>query len=122
MMLILVAIKNSQLGGGKVRYHRVLPQIGVAEIAAILEAWCPGLTKLREKFDGNDRRVRGGITLLEQHGGKRIGVLEDYSVMLNGEFRKAQFGASLIQSKIDHADSPKRQLVPRIEQLEMALE
>jgi hypothetical protein len=108
-----------ELGGGKVRYHRVLPQIGVAEIAAILEAWCPRLTKLSEKFDGNDRRVRGGITLLEQNGGNRIGVLEDYAVMLNGEFRNAQFGAPHIQAILDHADSPVKGLPERIEQLEL---
>jgi len=42
--------------------------------------------------------------------------------MLNGEFRKDQFGASLIQAILEHADSPKQKLVPRVEQLEMALE
>ena len=49
-------------------------------------------------------------------------MLGDFAVMLNGEFRKGQFGASLIHGILNHADSPKRQLVPRVEQLEMVLE
>lgn len=113
---------KSELGGGKVRYHRVLPQIGVAEIAVILEKWCPRLSKLREKFDGNNRQVRGGITLLEQNGGNRIGVLEDYSVMINGEFKERQFCSQLVEDLVAHGDCPKRQLALRIEQLDLGLE
>jgi hypothetical protein len=105
-----------------VRYHRVIPQIGVAEIATILEKWCPQLSNLRQKFDSNDRRGRGATILIEENGGNRIGVLEDFAVMLNGEFWEDQFGASLIQAILDHADSPKQQLIPKYEQLEMALE
>ena len=112
----------AELRGGKVRFHRVLPQIGVAEIAAILEKWCPRLTKLVERFDRNDRQVRGAITLIEENGGNRIGVLEDYAVMINSTFQKERFCGQLVEAMLAHQDCPKRQLAGRIEQLELGLE
>ena len=111
----------SELGAGKIRFSRVIPEMANVEITAILEAWCEGLPDLRGRYDKNDRAVRGGIALIDANGGNRIGVLEDYALMLNSDFRKRQFGTQLIQEIIAHADSPTMHLHPRFEQLDLAL-
>lgn len=111
----------SELGGGKIRYSRVIPNIPNVEITAILEKWCEGLPDLRARYDKNDRAVRGGIALIDENGGYRIGVLEDYALMLNTDFKKRQFGTQVIQEIIAHADSPTAHLLPRFEQLDLAL-
>jgi len=115
-------VGHSELGGGKIRYKRVIPELLSTEITAILEEWCPSLENLRTRFDSNERQVRGAITLLEENGGSRVGVLEDYAVMLNAEFKKRQFSSQVIQEIIAHADSPTQRLAPRFRQLDLALE
>lgn len=111
----------AELQHGKVRYHRVIPQLRAPEITSILQSWCPSLTGLTGRFDRNDRSVRSGVLQIEANGGNRIGVLEDFAGMIKGTFAGNSFGPQLVEAILHHTDSPVKGLPERIEQLELGL-